>query len=87
MHLPLDYWRKKTLFEVASGVGTPLVIDDATKTRLFGMYARVLVVVDMSRKLFDSVLVEREGYTFPVQIQYERQPYYCSHCKFLGHTI
>jgi len=51
------------------------------------MYARVLVNVNMSEKLFDSVLVEREGYTFPVEIQYERQPLFCSHCKTLGHSI
>jgi len=23
MHLPQEYWRKKTLFEIASGIGTP----------------------------------------------------------------
>lgn len=85
MHLPQEYWREQTLLEIASGVGTPLLIDDATKTRLFGMYARVLVDVDMSGKLCDSVLVEREGYAFPVEIQYERQPLFCSHCKTLGH--
>jgi len=63
------------------------LIDDAAKTRPFGIYARVLVDVDMSGKLFDLVLVEREGYTFPIEIQYERQPLLCSHYKTLGHSI
>ena len=58
--------------EYDNGVGTPLLIDDATKARLFGIYAWVLVDVDMSGKLYDSVLVEKEGHTFPVEIQYER---------------
>jgi hypothetical protein len=44
--------------EIASGVGTPLLVDDTTKSRLFGIYARILVDVDMSEKLFNSVLVE-----------------------------
>lgn len=60
MHLPQEYWRKKTLQEIASGLGTPLTIDEATKSRLFGLYARVLVDVDMSEKMFESVMVETE---------------------------
>lgn len=41
----------------------------------------------MSRQLFDPVIVEREGYAFYVSVQYERKPPFCSHCKFIGHTI
>lgn len=54
MHLPQEYWRKKTLFEIVSGIGTPLTIDEATLSRVFGLYARVLVDVDMSGRLFDG---------------------------------
>ncbi|AET03319.1 DUF4283 domain protein [Medicago truncatula] len=60
MHLPQEYWRKQKLFEIVYGVGTLMIIDDATKSRLFGIYARILVDVDMSGKLFDFILVERE---------------------------
>jgi hypothetical protein len=81
MHLPQEYWWETTLLEIASGVGTPLLVDAATKSRLFGIYARILVDVDMSGKLFNSILVEREGFSFPVEVQYERQPLFCSHCK------
>lgn len=62
------------MFEIASGIGTPLTIDEATLSRVFGLYARVLVDVDMSGRLFDSVLVEREGHAFPVAIEYEKKP-------------
>jgi len=48
MNLPKEYWRKTTLFEIASGIGYPLTIDEATQSRLFGHYARILVDVDMS---------------------------------------
>jgi len=41
----------------------------------------------MSEQLFDSIIVEREGYAFSVFVQYERKPPFCSHCKFLGHII
>ena len=87
MHLPQEYWRKQTVFEIASRVGNRLIIDEATKSILFGIYARVLVDVDMPGKLFESVLVEREGFAFPVEIQYERKPLLCSHCKCIGHSI
>jgi len=87
MHLAQEYWRKQTLFEIASGVGTSLIIDEATQSRLFGMHTRVLVDVDMSSHLFDSVIVEREGYAFSVEVQCEKRPSFCSHCKFLGHPI
>lgn len=36
MHLPQEYWRQTTLFEIASGIGTPFSIDKATQSRLFG---------------------------------------------------
>jgi len=36
LHLPQEYWRKKTIMEIASGLGTPLIIDDATLNRCFG---------------------------------------------------
>jgi len=87
MHLPQEYWRKTTLFEIASTIGTPLIIDEATQSRLFRHYARILVDVDMSGRLFDSVLVEREGLAFPVAIEYEKRPSFCHHYKVLGHFI
>jgi hypothetical protein len=83
MHLFQEYWRKQTFFKIAYGVGNPLIIDEEPKSILFGIYARVLVDVDMLGKLFESVLVHREGFTFHVEIQYEREPLFCSHCKYI----
>jgi hypothetical protein len=75
------------LFDIVSGIGTPLAIDDATLSRLFGLYARVLVDVDMSSRLFDYVIMEREDHAFLIAIEYEKQPLYWAHCKMLGHTL
>lgn len=41
----------------------------------------------MSEKLFDSVMVESDGYAFPVKVQYERYPGFCSNCKMIDHSI
>jgi hypothetical protein len=65
MNLPQEYWNKCTLIEIASALGTPLAIDEATLARVFGMYARILVDINLSEKMFHSVLVEREGFAFP----------------------
>jgi len=48
------------LYEIKGVVGTPLLIDNVTKNRLFGHYARVLVDLDLSKENFYEVLVERE---------------------------
>jgi len=86
-HLPQEYWRRQTLFEIAFGLGTPLTIDEATQKRHFSMYARVLVDVDLCEKLFELVLVETDGLILPITMEYERHPPFCAHCRMLGHTL
>ncbi|MCH84492.1 NBS resistance protein [Trifolium medium] len=86
-NLPQEYWRPRTLFEIAGGVGTPLMLDAATKKRSFGHYARILVDVDLSKRLFDEIMVEREGFAFFVQVVYENLPDFCNHCQTIGHSV
>jgi len=87
MALPQEYWMERTLREIASVVGTPLVLDNATLKRLFGHYARILVDIDFSKKIFHEIIVEREGASYPVEVIYERIPDFCSHCQTLGHDV
>jgi len=87
MQLPQEYWRKQTLFEIASGLGTPLTIDESTLSRRFGLFARILVDVDLSSKLFEITMVEREGHALSINVQYEKLPPFCAQCKMMGHSI
>jgi len=87
VQLPQEYWGKQTLFEIASGLGIPLTIDEVTQTRRFGLFARILVDVDMSEKLFESIIVEKEGHALTIGVQYEKYPIFCTHCRTLGHNI
>jgi len=66
-------------------VGTPLDLDVATKNHTFGHYARILVDIDLSKRIFDEILVEREGFSFYVDIAYEWLPDYCHNCATIGH--
>jgi hypothetical protein len=87
MALPQEYWMDRTLREIASAIGTPLLIDNATSKRLFGHYARILVDMDFTRKIFYEIVVEREGFAFPVEVVYERMPDFCTHCQNIGHHV
>jgi hypothetical protein len=87
LELPQEYWMDRTLREIASAVGTPLLIDNATSKRIYGHYARILVDMDFSRQLFHEITVEREGYAFQVEVAYEWLPEFCTHCHTLGHDV
>jgi hypothetical protein len=52
MELPQEYWRQRTLFEIASAIATLLSLDEPAKTRAFGHYARILVDIDLSCHIF-----------------------------------
>jgi len=75
------------LCEIASVVGTPLIIASATQNRLFSHYMRIQVDMDLSRCLFYEILVERDGFAFNMEVQYERLPDFCFRCKNICHNI
>jgi hypothetical protein len=87
MDLPQEHWRERTLFEIASAIGMPLALDEATKNRTSCQYARILVDLDLSQRIFYDILVEREGYTFKLSVVYERLPEFCHHCHVVGHNV
>lgn len=70
---------ERTLYEIAGAVGTPLLIDNVTRHRLYGHYGRILVDLDLSKDLFYEIMVEREGFAFPLAIEYEGLPDFCKH--------
>jgi hypothetical protein len=89
--LSQEYWRPKILCTIASSIGTPICTDAiAAKPmfeRTFGHYARVLVDMDLSQPLRNKVLVERKGFAFFVEFDYENLPDFCNHCNMIGHNL
>lgn len=69
--LSLEFWHPRILMSVARGIGLPLQIDQATRDKVFGYYARVLVEVDLSGPLPSSIMVELPDDGFMVDIVYE----------------
>jgi len=69
----------QTLFEIASVVGTPLLLGVSTQNRVFGHFARILVDMNLSRHNFYEIMAEREQYVFNVKVVYEcREQIPCS---------
>ena len=87
--LSQEYRRQKILFAISSGVGIPICTDSITGKsmldRSFGHYARVLIDLNLNDSLCHRILVERTGYAFFVDIEYENLPDFCSYCKCTGH--
>jgi hypothetical protein len=69
-----------TLMEIAGTIGAPLIIDVTTQKRTFGHYARVLVNIDFPRRIFYEIMIEKDGYAFPDEVEYKWLPYFFSHC-------
>lgn len=64
-------------------------MDEATSKpffeRTFGHFARVLIDMEITNDLRHKVLVERKGYVFFVELEYENLPDFCSYCTCAGH--
>jgi hypothetical protein len=89
--LSQEYWHKNILFTIAGSLGTPICIDSVTAKpmheRTFGQFARVLVDIDLLQPLRYKLLVERKGYAFFVELEYEYIPNFCHGCKVIGHNF
>ncbi|GAU43510.1 hypothetical protein TSUD_399030 [Trifolium subterraneum] len=89
--LAQEYWRPKILFAIASSVRTPICTDVIVAKpmfdRTFVHFARVLVDLDLSQTLSYRVLVERKGFAFYVEMEYENLPPFCTHCNMVGHYL
>lgn len=88
--LAQEYWRLKIVFAIASSVGTPLCTISASNSsyfeRPFGHFVRVLVDMDLTKELRYKVLVERQGYAFFAELEYENLPKFYSHYICIGHS-
>lgn len=84
--LPQEYWRPQILFEIARGVGTPLILDEAVDNQSFSHYTRALVDIDLSKYVLDEIMVDMEGYAFYMVVSYERLSEFCTHCVATVHV-
>lgn len=86
--LGLEFWEPITLFEIANGIGVPVKIDPKTIDRKFGLFARVLVDIDLSSDPpCELAVCRKNGEIVIIQVAYESIPDLSSNCDNVGHNV
>ena len=85
--VPLDLWTEEGIKFVASTLGKPMQLDEATLSGPYMKYARVCIEMDASKDIAQKVKLDL-GYENPSKIRVEIpwKPTKCKICKVFGHT-
>ncbi|KAL2224633.1 UNVERIFIED_CONTAM: hypothetical protein Sindi_2930400 [Sesamum indicum] len=75
----------EVLFTVASMIGTPLQIDDATLNQSKLSKARACIELDLLKPRLKNFQIQIFWETIVQRVVYEDIPHYCSLCKHVGH--
>ncbi|XP_038984453.1 collagen alpha-2(I) chain-like [Phoenix dactylifera] len=88
--LPLDYWKKETIFRIAARAGNPLELDGFTAQGKRYGFARVKIELDISDPLTPGTFVqgrsEGRDEKFWQGFMYESLPAPCPRCGRIGHS-
>jgi len=85
--LPWEFWHPQILSDMACGIGIPLKFDRATLEGDYGHFTCMLIDVNFSKPLPDSIMIEvGEDCLFP-SLYFENVPSFCSVCCSIGHTV
>lgn len=85
-NLPLYLWGDNTLGKIVSAIGSPIVTDECTASKLQVSYARILVEVDITKELPQEITIrDRSGNKLQQAIKFEWKPEFCPKCQKIGH--
>ncbi|XP_058774240.1 uncharacterized protein LOC131648504 [Vicia villosa] len=84
-NLPLHLWGKKSIYKITSALGRPIMTDECTAQKLRISYARVLVEVDITRPVKESICISLNGKDWEQKVEYEWKPKYYQSCLRIGH--
>lgn len=85
--LPIHFFEKGTLFQIASLLGNPLHLDAATISLKRPSVARLQVEIDILKSRPNQIWIgigDSDG--FWQKVEYANVPPYCTHCWHLGHA-
>lgn len=85
--LPLKYWSKGAMEIIASTLGQPLFLDEATAKSRHFEFARLCVEINHDFEFPDVVPIFSEDTNSieEVMVTYDWKPTPCTHCKTFGH--
>lgn len=85
-NLPLHCWSPNTLSRIGSTLGVPVCADSCTSRQLRVSFARLLVEIDVTQPLLNTISIELPGGTMQEQkVVYEWTPPFCTSCNKVGH--
>ncbi|GJY68312.1 zinc knuckle CX2CX4HX4C containing protein [Tanacetum coccineum] len=94
MNVPLEAWNTHGISRLASSLGNPIIMDRITASmceKAYGRasFARVLVEVDATKELADSIEVcySSMGKSMKLRVEYAWKPPLCTHCRVFGHDF
>ncbi|XP_026452171.1 uncharacterized protein LOC113352577 [Papaver somniferum] len=82
----LEYWDEKTLLIISSAIGTPVKVDEVTLNYENGLYARVLVEIDLAEKVPHKLWIKTKYGGFMQSVLITKLPKFCPNCQIIGHT-
>ncbi|XP_019240017.1 PREDICTED: uncharacterized protein LOC109220011 [Nicotiana attenuata] len=84
--LPMSCWGCGSLGRIASALGKPLFANECMTKQTRISYARMLIEVNVSKPLPDTVVVmEPNGKKFQQEVVFEWKPQFCPQCLTIGH--
>nr|XP_016515889.1 PREDICTED: uncharacterized protein LOC107832538 [Nicotiana tabacum] len=84
--LPIKFWTVENLGRIASSIGNPICTDKLTAQEARISYARMLIEMDVSQPLPETILIElAEGNNREQKLSYDWHPNYCQDCLVIGH--
>ncbi|XP_057771048.1 uncharacterized protein LOC130990832 [Salvia miltiorrhiza] len=86
-YLPHEYWHPEVIIGIARYVGLPIKLDGFAFAGHVGHFARVLVDMDVSKPIPETLTVDKGTRSFEVEFVYENLPHFCGYCKLAGHNI
>ncbi|KAG8369504.1 hypothetical protein BUALT_Bualt14G0020500 [Buddleja alternifolia] len=81
------WFHRQFLFHIASLVGKPLKLDEATVEFDNPIVARICVELNVLEKLNHDIPIQMDGKNKLLKIQYEGIPEYCRICRHKGHSM
>jgi len=77
----------KAIFSILREFDTSLSLVDCTMNKSRSLFARVLIDIDMLSALPNQILVERLGFAFIPNIEFDKLSPFCSSCKMIGYDF
>lgn len=74
------------MYSIGRGLDTPLKIDKKTIEKEIGLFARILIDVDLAHQIPERLLIQRKELEFFVFVEVENCPSFCSSCGAVGHA-